>query len=43
MIQSVAIIGAGAAGAAAAGALKAENVFKNIKVFERRSVAGGTW
>jgi cation diffusion facilitator CzcD-associated flavoprotein CzcO len=42
-IQSVAIIGAGAAGGATAAALKAENIFKKIKVYERRSAAGGTW
>ncbi|KGQ05819.1 Thiol-specific monooxygenase [Beauveria bassiana D1-5] len=39
-IQSVAIIGAGAIAAAA---LKAENYFDRIRVFERRETAGGTW
>ncbi|KAM3479276.1 hypothetical protein MY5147_001757 [Beauveria neobassiana] len=38
-IQSVAIIGAGAIAAAA---LKAENYFDRIRVFERRETAGGT-
>ncbi|KAK3372584.1 hypothetical protein B0H63DRAFT_503686 [Podospora didyma] len=42
-IRSVAIIGAGAAGAMTAAAFKAENYFERIKVFERRSTAGGTW
>ncbi|TVY55908.1 Thiol-specific monooxygenase [Lachnellula cervina] len=42
-IKSVAIIGAGAAGAATAAALKAENYFDRIRVFERRETAGGTW
>ncbi|KAK3330445.1 hypothetical protein B0H66DRAFT_572504 [Apodospora peruviana] len=43
MIKSVAIIGAGAAGAIAASAFKAENYFDRIRVFERRETAGGTW
>lgn len=30
-------------GAIAAAALKAENYFDNIRVFERRETAGGTW
>ncbi|KAF2099453.1 putative dimethylaniline monooxygenase [Rhizodiscina lignyota] len=42
-IRSVAVIGAGAAGAAAATALASENVFEVIRVFERREVPGGTW
>ncbi|OAA45231.1 hypothetical protein BBO_03809 [Beauveria brongniartii RCEF 3172] len=42
-IQSVAIIGAGPSGAIAAAALKAENYFDRIRVFERRETAGGTW
>ncbi|KAF7550025.1 hypothetical protein G7Z17_g6011 [Cylindrodendrum hubeiense] len=42
-IRSVAIIGAGAAGAAAAAAFKAEDYFEQIRVFERRGTAGGTW
>ncbi|KAH8891215.1 FAD/NAD(P)-binding domain-containing protein [Thozetella sp. PMI_491] len=42
-IKSVAIIGAGASGAAAATAFAAEKYFDIIKVFERRHEAGGTW
>ncbi|KAJ4145636.1 hypothetical protein LMH87_004482 [Akanthomyces muscarius] len=42
-IESVAIIGAGPSGAIAAAALKAENYFDRIRVFERRETAGGTW
>ncbi|KAL5454493.1 hypothetical protein PMIN06_004961 [Paraphaeosphaeria minitans] len=42
-IKSVAVVGAGAAGAAVAAALKAENYFERIQVFERRETAGGTW
>ncbi|KAL9471052.1 hypothetical protein ACSS6W_008993 [Trichoderma asperelloides] len=42
-IKSVAVIGAGAAGAITAAALKAEEVFDVIRVFERRESAGGTW
>ncbi|EFQ30641.1 hypothetical protein CGRA01v4_12657 [Colletotrichum graminicola] len=42
-IKSVAIIGAGAAGAITAAAFKAENYFERIQVFERRESAGGTW
>ena len=42
-IRSVAVVGAGASGAAAAAALKAEGTFKIIRVFERRQSAGGTW
>lgn len=42
-IKSVAIIGAGASGAAAAAALKAEDIFDIIKIFERRETPGGTW
>ncbi|OAA66186.1 Flavin monooxygenase-like protein [Cordyceps fumosorosea ARSEF 2679] len=42
-IKSVAIIGAGPSGAIAAAALKAENYFERIRVFERRETAGGTW
>lgn len=30
-------------GAVTAAALKAENYFKHIRVFERRETAGGTW
>ncbi|KAI1101505.1 putative dimethylaniline monooxygenase [Jackrogersella minutella] len=42
-IRSVAVVGAGAAGAVTAAALKAENYFERIRVFERRDTAGGTW
>ncbi|KAG4436193.1 hypothetical protein IFR05_008321 [Cadophora sp. M221] len=42
-IKSVAIIGAGAAGAITAAAFKAEKYFDRIQVFERRESAGGTW
>lgn len=42
-IQSVAIVGAGAGGAAAVTALAAEKHFSVIKVFERREEPGGTW
>ncbi|KAG0647451.1 Flavin-dependent monooxygenase [Hyphodiscus hymeniophilus] len=41
--RSVAIIGAGAAGAVAAAAFEAEKYFKKIRVFERRESPGGTW
>ncbi|KAI8966388.1 FAD/NAD(P)-binding domain-containing protein [Daldinia sp. FL1419] len=42
-IKSVAVVGAGAGGAIAAAALKAENYFERIRVFERRETPGGTW
>ncbi|EXJ76958.1 hypothetical protein A1O3_10115 [Capronia epimyces CBS 606.96] len=42
-IKSVAIIGAGASGAAAAAAFGAEGYFDKIRVFERRETPGGTW
>ncbi|CAF3435022.1 unnamed protein product [Fusarium graminearum] len=42
-IKSVAIIGGGASGTAAAAALKAEDYFEKIRVFERREAPGGTW
>ncbi|KAI1378947.1 putative dimethylaniline monooxygenase [Hypoxylon crocopeplum] len=42
-IKSVAIVGAGAAGAITAAALKAENYLERIQVFERREAPGGTW
>ncbi|KAJ9607679.1 hypothetical protein H2200_007757 [Cladophialophora chaetospira] len=42
-VKSVAIIGAGASGAAAAAALAAEDYFDRIRVFERRETPGGTW
>ncbi|KAI5867840.1 putative dimethylaniline monooxygenase [Durotheca rogersii] len=42
-IRSVAVVGAGAAGAITAAALKAEKYFGRIVVFERRETPGGTW
>ncbi|KAE9363620.1 FAD/NAD(P)-binding domain-containing protein [Stipitochalara longipes BDJ] len=42
-VRSVAIIGAGAAGAISAAAFAAEKYFDRIQVFERRESAGGTW
>ncbi|KAH8881341.1 putative dimethylaniline monooxygenase [Thozetella sp. PMI_491] len=42
-IKSVAIIGAGASGAAAAAAFGGEEYFDVIKIFERRQEPGGTW
>ncbi|KAK0101142.1 hypothetical protein ONS95_012876 [Cadophora gregata] len=42
-VKSVAVIGAGAAGAITAAALVAEKYFDRIQVFERRESAGGTW
>ncbi|RMJ17221.1 hypothetical protein CDV36_003124 [Fusarium kuroshium] len=42
-IKSVAIIGAGAAGAITAAAFKAEDYYDRIRVFERRETPGGTW
>lgn len=42
-IKSVAIIGAGPAGAIAVDALAQEKAFDVIKVFERREKAGGCW
>ncbi|KAK0632502.1 hypothetical protein B0T14DRAFT_420442 [Immersiella caudata] len=42
-VKSVAIIGAGAAGAVTAAAFNAENYYERIRVFERRGMAGGTW
>ncbi|KAF1955038.1 FAD/NAD(P)-binding domain-containing protein [Byssothecium circinans] len=41
--RSVAIIGAGAAGAITAVAFASEGTFDTIRVFERREVPGGTW
>ncbi|KAF2170492.1 hypothetical protein M409DRAFT_64211 [Zasmidium cellare ATCC 36951] len=43
MVKRVAVIGAGASGAAAAAALQAEDYFDIVKVFERRDTAGGVW
>ncbi|KAK7931156.1 hypothetical protein PG985_001868 [Apiospora marii] len=42
-IKSVAVIGAGASGTITAAALKAEDCFDRIVVFERREAPGGTW
>ena len=42
-ISRVAVIGAGPGGLAAARALRDENVFDTITVFERNSKVGGTW
>ncbi|KAL0080091.1 hypothetical protein J3Q64DRAFT_1752643 [Phycomyces blakesleeanus] len=42
-ISRVAIIGAGPGGLAAAKALRDENAFENITVFERNNQVGGTW
>lgn len=41
--KSVAVIGAGPAGAIATDALVKEQAFDRIRVFERRSAIGGTW
>lgn len=43
MIKSVAVIGAGPSGVISLDALVQEGVFENIRVFERRSEAGGCW
>jgi heterodisulfide reductase subunit A-like polyferredoxin len=42
-IKSVAVIGAGPSGLSAVKALREENIFDTIRVFERRSDTGGTW
>lgn len=42
-IKSVAVIGAGAAGAITTASLVSEKYFDRIRVFERRSCPGGTW
>lgn len=42
-IESVAIIGAGPAGVIALDSLLKEKKYKNVRVFERRSEAGGCW
>ncbi|EED17017.1 dimethylaniline monooxygenase, putative [Talaromyces stipitatus ATCC 10500] len=42
-IDRIAIIGAGAAGLAAATYISGEQQFSHIEVFEQRSSAGGTW
>lgn len=41
--RSVAIIGAGPAGAIATDALVKEEAFDTIRVFDRRQAIGGTW
>jgi cation diffusion facilitator CzcD-associated flavoprotein CzcO len=41
--KSVAVIGAGPAGAIATDALVKEQAFETIRVFERRAVVGGLW
>lgn len=43
LIKSVAVIGAGPAGAIAVDALMQENAFDVIRVFERQEKAGGCW
>ncbi|KXT11671.1 hypothetical protein AC579_7045 [Pseudocercospora musae] len=43
VVRKVAVVGAGASGAAAAAALKAEDHFDDIQVFERKESPGGTW
>lgn len=42
-IKSVAVIGAGPAGAIAVDALMQERAFDVIRVFERQEKAGGCW
>jgi cation diffusion facilitator CzcD-associated flavoprotein CzcO len=42
-IKSIAIIGAGPAGAITVDALAQEQEFDSIRVFERREKAGGCW
>ncbi|CDK27105.1 unnamed protein product [Kuraishia capsulata CBS 1993] len=42
-IEKVAIIGGGPCGAGAAKALLGEETFKQIKIYEKRPVAGGLW
>jgi cation diffusion facilitator CzcD-associated flavoprotein CzcO len=41
--KSVAVIGAGPAGAIATDALVKEQAFDTIRVFDRRPIMGGTW
>lgn len=43
VVKSVAIIGAGPAGAIAVDALAQEQAFDIIRIFERREKAGGCW
>lgn len=42
-VKKVAVIGAGPAGAIAVDALAKEQAFDTIRVFERKSLLGGTW
>ncbi|KAK5251540.1 monooxygenase, partial [Cryomyces antarcticus] len=42
-VKSIAIIGAGPSGVAAAKYLRAENAFNRITIFEQRSTTGGIW
>jgi cation diffusion facilitator CzcD-associated flavoprotein CzcO len=42
-IKSVAVIGAGPAGAIAVDALMQEKAFDVVRVFERQEKAGGCW
>lgn len=42
-IKSVAVVGAGPAGAIAVDALAQEKAFDIIRVFERQEKAGGCW
>jgi cation diffusion facilitator CzcD-associated flavoprotein CzcO len=41
--RSIAVIGAGPAGAIAVDALVKEQAFDRIRIFERRPVVGGAW
>jgi cation diffusion facilitator CzcD-associated flavoprotein CzcO len=41
--RSVAVIGAGPAGAIVADALVREQAFDTIRVFERKAIPGGVW
>jgi cation diffusion facilitator CzcD-associated flavoprotein CzcO len=43
MYQRVAVIGAGPSGLAAVRALRDENAFDTIRLFERRDRVGGIW
>ena len=43
VVKSVAVIGAGPAGAITIDALVREKAFDVIRVFERREAAGGCW
>lgn len=41
--KRIAVIGAGPAGVIVTDALAKEQAFDTIRVFERQSIAGGTW